>query len=106
MNKDSFEINANEKDLIIIQRHLTKHTARDFEIQNLPIPQKPVWLQITIRLIRMYQKRISPALGNRCVFDPSCSRYSEMAFRKKETILTLQMENNKSNSLKYFAVKL
>jgi hypothetical protein len=31
MDKDSFEINANEKDLIIIQRHLTKHTARDLE---------------------------------------------------------------------------
>jgi putative membrane protein insertion efficiency factor len=91
MDIDSFEINANEKDLIIIQRHLTKHTARDLEIQNLPIPQKPVWLQITVRLIRMYQKRISPALGNRCVFDPSCSRYSEMAFRKKGFIDGLKL---------------
>jgi len=83
ISDDSFEINANEKDMIIIQRHLMTHTHRDLEIQNLPIPKKPIWLNLIVRLLRFYQKWISPRLGNRCVFDPSCSRYSELVFRKK-----------------------
>jgi uncharacterized protein len=83
INEDSFEIDANEKDIIIIQRHLMKQTQRDLEIQKLPIPTKPIWLNLIVRLLRFYQNWISPRLGNRCVFDPSCSRYSELAFREK-----------------------
>ena len=80
---DSFEINANDKDSVIIQRYFTKHTKLDLEIQNLPIPKKSIWLNIVVRMLRFYQKNISEKLGNRCVFDPSCSRYSELAFREK-----------------------
>ncbi len=80
---DLIDINADYKDSIIIQRHFSKHTLLDLEIQNLTIPKKPIWLNIVIRMIRLYQKRVSPTLGNRCVFDPSCSRYSELAFREK-----------------------
>ena len=83
IDKDIFEINATEKDSIIIQRHFTGHTVLDLEIQNLKIPQKPLWLNSVVRLIRFYQNSISPKLGNRCVFDPSCSRYSEVAYREK-----------------------
>lgn len=78
-----FEIDADEKDLIIIQREFAGHTHLDLEIQNLLVPSKPKWLNIIVRSIRFYQRNISPKLGNRCVFDPSCSRYSELAFRKK-----------------------
>ena len=83
IGEDSFEINANEKDAIIIQRHFKRHTELDLEIQNLPIPKNPLWLTIAVRMIRFYQNNISEKLGNRCVFDPSCSRYSELAFREK-----------------------
>lgn len=83
IGNDSFEISANEKDAIIIQRHFNKLTKFDLEIQNLPIPKKPLWLNFTIRTLRYYQNNISGKLGNRCVFDPSCSRYSELAFREK-----------------------
>ena len=83
IGEDSFEINANEKDSVIIQRHFTKHTKLDLEIQNLPIPKKPFWLNVVLRMIRFYQNNISEKLGNRCVFDPSCSCYSELAFRDK-----------------------
>ena len=31
IGEDSFEINANEKDSVIIQRHFTKHTKLDSE---------------------------------------------------------------------------
>ncbi|MEO8769393.1 MAG: membrane protein insertion efficiency factor YidD [Ferruginibacter sp.] len=81
--ENSFEINADEKDLVIIERQLNKHTLRDIEIQSQAIPKNSLWLKIIVRLIRYYQKKISPRLGNRCVYDPSCSRYAEMAYRKK-----------------------
>ena len=81
--EDCFEITADEKDLIIIERQLVKYTKLDIEIHNLPIPKKPIWLNYIVRSIRYYQERISHKLGNRCVFDPSCSHYSELAFRKK-----------------------
>ena len=83
IEEDSFEINANDKDSVIIQRYFTKHTKLDLEIQNLPITKKSIWLNIVVRMLRFYQKNISEKLGNRCVFDPSCSRYSELAFREK-----------------------
>tara|TARA_B110000259_G_C13956481_1_gene378932 strand:+ start:264 stop:620 length:357 start_codon:yes stop_codon:yes gene_type:complete len=81
--EDSFEINANENDSVIIQRYFSKHTKLDLKIQNLPVPKKPIWLNITVLILRFYQNNISEKLGNRCVFDPSCSRYSELAFREK-----------------------
>lgn len=83
LGEDVFEINATEKDAIIIERHFAKNTKLDLEIQNLEIPKNPIWLNLVVRSLRYYQKKISPQLGNRCVFDPSCSRYSELAFREK-----------------------
>ena len=68
-----------------------KHTQRDIEIHNLPIPKKPIWLNLIVRLLRFHQKSISPRLGNRCVFDPSCSRYSELSFRQKGFIQVLKL---------------
>jgi putative membrane protein insertion efficiency factor len=32
--------------------------------------------------IRLYQVTISPALGNRCKYEPSCSRYAVEAIRR------------------------
>ncbi len=76
---DTFEFDVDRKNSIIIQRHFTKH---DIEIHSLPIPKRPVWLFITVKSLQFYQKYISEKLGNRCIFDPSYSRYSEIAFRK------------------------
>ncbi|MCI4667246.1 MAG: membrane protein insertion efficiency factor YidD [Bacteroidia bacterium] len=42
-----------------------------------------MWLNWIVKAIRYYQKNISSNLGNRCVFDPSCSHYSEVAYREK-----------------------
>ncbi len=35
-----------------------------------------------IGLIRLYQRIISPVLGNRCRFYPSCSEYAAIAIRR------------------------
>ena len=95
IGEDLFEINATEKDSVIIQRHFIKHTKLDLEIQNLPIPKKPIWLNLTVRLLRYYQNNISEKLGNRCVFDPSCSRYSELAFREKGFLKGMSLTVNR-----------
>lgn len=57
-------------------------TPLDAEIDALAIPAKPAWLRVCIGLIRWYRRIRSRRIGQRCVFDPSCSRYSELAFRK------------------------
>lgn len=93
-NLDSFELNVNDKDSIIIQRQLLGKTKRDIEIENLPLPTNPFLIKYIIKMIRYYQLNISAKLGNRCVFDPSCSHYSEIAYREKGflkgTILTIK----------------
>ena len=79
IKENKFEFNVNPKDAIIVERAFNKHTKLDLEIQNLDIPKKPLWLNLAVRMLRFYQNNISEKLGNRCVFDPSCSRYSEIA---------------------------
>ena len=79
----TIEFDVESKDAPIVERHFYKYTKRDLEIRNKPLPNRPLWLNGVVRLIRFYQTYISQKLGNRCVFDPSCSHYSEVAFRKK-----------------------
>jgi uncharacterized protein len=66
-----------------IERLLTGTTAVDDEIDGLAIPSRPRWLALTVRILRWYRRTISPRLGSRCVFVPSCSRYAELAFRNE-----------------------
>lgn len=92
--QDTFEFNVDTKDAIIVQRQFLGKTTKDIEIESQPVPVRPPWLYLVIKLIRFYQKRVSNKLGNRCVFDPSCSHFAEMAFRKKGffkgTVVTLK----------------
>ncbi len=50
-------------------------------------------MKISIRLIRLYQKYISPLSPPRCKFYPTCSNYAIEAYKKynflKATLLTL-----------------
>jgi len=49
--------------------------------------------QVLIKLIRFYQRRISPLLPARCKFYPTCSSYAVTAFERfgffKGLLLTL-----------------
>lgn len=58
-------------------------TVLDSEIDALEVPPGPLWLLGCISMIRWYRRVRPPSIGQRCVFDPSCSRYAEMAFRKR-----------------------
>lgn len=64
-------------------RSLAGSTPSDTAVDALTVPSGPLWLVFCIRVLRWYRRVISPRLGRRCVFDPSCSRYSELAFRRK-----------------------
>lgn len=57
-------------------------TPLDLEVDAQPIPAGPAWLRGCVKSLRWY-RRVRPAsVGQRCVFDPSCSRYAELALRK------------------------
>jgi len=86
LKSDNLEFNLNPKDAIIVERHFLGKTHRDIEIESLTIPSSPLFINLIIKAIRLYQKKLSTKIGNRCVFDPSCSHYSEVAFRKKGLI--------------------
>jgi putative component of membrane protein insertase Oxa1/YidC/SpoIIIJ protein YidD len=58
-------------------------TPLDATVDALPVPVRPLWLRICVYLLRWYRRHAgSLGLANRCVFDPSCSRYSELSFRR------------------------
>jgi len=57
-------------------------TPLDAEVDALPVPARPFWMHVLVRLLRWYRARISPRHGQRCVLDPSCSRYAELALRR------------------------
>lgn len=61
-------------------------TPLDSLVDNLEVPERPLWLRTAIGGLRWYRARIAPNLGQRCVFEPSCSRYAELAFRQRGPI--------------------
>lgn len=57
-------------------------TLLDTKIDGLAVPSKPIWLWLSVSLLRIYRRLRPQWVSNRCVFDPSCSRYAEAALRK------------------------
>jgi len=41
--------------------------------------------EIILKIVRCYQKFLSPCLGNHCRFYPSCSAYCSLALQKHGT---------------------
>jgi putative membrane protein insertion efficiency factor len=79
----TYECNVEPSQLPTVERMLRGTTDTDLAIQALSLPARPIWLRAVVKLLRWYRRRISPRLGSRCVFEPSCSHYSELAFREK-----------------------
>jgi len=65
-----------------VERRLTGTTKWDTQIQSLPVPRKPIHIRTAILILRLYRVVRPKAIGNRCVFEPSCSHYSELAIRE------------------------
>lgn len=57
-------------------------TPGDDAVDALELPEGPAWLCLGVRALRWY--RASPLMpwSHRCVFEPSCSRYAELAWRQ------------------------
>jgi len=79
---DSFELNIEERLRPSVERQLCGTTKLDTTIHSMPIPKRPFLLKSSILLLRWYRKYISHKLGNRCVFEPSCSHYCELVIRE------------------------
>lgn len=78
---DSFEFDVDEKIRPTIERKMTGTTAMDTEISSRPLPNES-HLKFVIVLLRTYRRLAPKIIRCRCVFDPSCSHYSELAFRQ------------------------
>ncbi|MBX3142722.1 MAG: membrane protein insertion efficiency factor YidD [Trueperaceae bacterium] len=57
-------------------------TPKDSEVDDLAILSRPIWLNVVVRSLRLYRRMRPRSIDHRCVYDPSCSRYAELAFRK------------------------
>lgn len=57
-------------------------------VHDLVSPPSRDWsVQATVRVIRVYQRWISPLLGTICRFEPSCSRYGVAKIQKDGLII-------------------
>lgn len=79
---DSYECDVDPIHIPTIERLLKGTTNSDTSIQEMNIPHRPIRLRLAIKYLRWYRKHISPRIGSRCVFEPSCSHYAELAFRQ------------------------
>lgn len=71
-----------ENSVPAVTRALVGRTRRDAEVDALKVPMKPVCVWAAVSLLRLYRRIRPVAVGNRCVWDPSCSRYAELAVRQ------------------------
>jgi putative membrane protein insertion efficiency factor len=78
----SFELNIEEHLRPSLERQLTGTTKSDLYIQSLPVPNRPYMIKFAVLAIRAYRRYRPVGIGNRCVFEPSCSHYSELAIRE------------------------
>ncbi|MAN66383.1 membrane protein insertion efficiency factor YidD [uncultured Hyphomonas sp.] len=64
-------------------RHLGMRPELDEVVDALPGLHMASAAFLPVTLLRLYRRVRPDVIGNRCVYEPSCSRYSELAFRTK-----------------------
>lgn len=72
-------------------RRLGLRPELDERIDALPALKGWGLRQAAIGLLRLYRRIRPEAIGNRCEFEPSCSRYSELAFRTKPPVTAFRL---------------
>jgi putative component of membrane protein insertase Oxa1/YidC/SpoIIIJ protein YidD len=81
LTADALELDVPEELRPSTLRELGIRPELDSRIDAMP-PLKGWGLrQTAIALLRLYRGVRPDTIGNRCVYEPSCSRYSELAFR-------------------------
>ncbi|MCX6212863.1 membrane protein insertion efficiency factor YidD [Spirosoma sp.] len=71
-----------EKQQVSVLRSLTGTTPTDTLVDELPLPAKPLWLRLIVRALKWYRTKLASSIGLGCVYEPSCSRYAELALRQ------------------------
>lgn len=79
---DMFEFDLDESIRPSVERMVTGTTKIDSKISALPISSLPLRIGFAVALLRAYRRLAPRSIRRRCVFDPSCSHYSELAFRQ------------------------
>jgi uncharacterized protein len=79
---DTFEFEVDETLRPSVERKLTGTTKIDAEISCRDLPSRPITVKVGIILLRLYRKLAPRSVRCRCVFDPSCSHYSELALKE------------------------
>ncbi len=79
---DTFEFDVDEKLRPSVERKLTGTTQLDTHVRTLSFVGLPVAIKLIVICLRAYRFVAPRWLRERCVFDPSCSHYSELAFRQ------------------------
>ncbi len=82
MQPDQFEINVDEHLRPSIERKLTGTTKEDDKIAAMSMPNGSLPIKLAVSLLRIYRKVTPTFIRNRCVYEPSCSHYSELAIRE------------------------
>jgi len=91
IGNSDFELNVEEHLRPSLERQLTGTTKADTEIHSLPIPSKPIIIKLSVLALRTYRKYRPSFIGSRCVFEPSCSHYSEVAIRENGLLIGLKL---------------
>lgn len=97
---ESFEFNVDEKLRPSVERTLTGTTTLDTEISALPLPMGAPLKKMAVLALRKYRNIVPFSLRNRCVFEPSCSHYSELAIRQHGLIYGFILTINRLNKCK------
>lgn len=92
---DEFEFNVDEKLRPSVERALTGTTKLDTQIAALPTPERGIATKLAVLLLRQYRKVTPASIRQRCVFEPSCSHYSEMAIRQHGIIRGLSLTTSR-----------
>ena len=80
-DRASIAFDIDEKDRPSAMRQLGVQPAGDAYVDGLAPFEGAIGSRIAIGLIRAYRHYAPLVVRNRCVFEPSCSRYAELAIR-------------------------
>jgi uncharacterized protein len=79
---DAYELSVDPSWQPFLERVLTGTTRTDREIDAMELPPRLGLIRLAVRALRWYRTALSPKLGHRCVFEPTCSRYAELVIRR------------------------
>jgi putative component of membrane protein insertase Oxa1/YidC/SpoIIIJ protein YidD len=77
-----YEFNIDEALRPRVERQLCETTHGDSAVGALPLPSKPFLVKAAVGLLRLFPRLAPIRLRGRCVFEPSCSHYSELVFQQ------------------------